>query len=359
MRQRLAVVFLVLLRMAIGWHFLFEGMEKYDSIKLWGATDSRKPWTSETYFREAAGPMGALVRRQIGGDLDDLALARLTVRNESGTFPRLPDGLDQEWDDYFIRFVAHYGLDERQQAAARERLAREKEKSVVWFTAKDRPILWLMTGQLADYELKPFKHSYPTGSFDVKMSVSERVDEYRAKVQESRALPAESAALGHEVARARRAATRAEAVALRAELLALVDRRTEGMKQSLSRVLTAEQGQKGPVPESKKETFINFIDQATMWFLITVGACLLLGLFSRLSAFCGALFLLMTVLTVPSLPWLPPPPNSEGHYFIVSKNVIEMLALLMLTFIPSGRWFGLDAFIHALNPWAKRDVDAL
>ena len=52
---------------------------------------------------------------------------------------------------------------------------------------------------------------------------------------------------------------------------------------------------------------------------------------------------------------LPVPPNQEGYYLFISKNVIEMLALFMLACIPSGRWFGIDALIHALNPWRKKD----
>jgi len=62
----------------------------------------------------------------------------------------------------------------------------------------------------------------------------------------------------------------------------------------------------------------------------------------------------MTILSTPALPWLPEPPNTEGHYLIISKNVIEMLALFMLACIPSGRWFGLDALVDAFVPRRKK-----
>jgi uncharacterized membrane protein YphA (DoxX/SURF4 family) len=39
----------VVLRLVIGWHFLFEGLSKFE-------TDG---WTSEPYLREANGPLGA------------------------------------------------------------------------------------------------------------------------------------------------------------------------------------------------------------------------------------------------------------------------------------------------------------
>src|SRR5437773_12350519 len=93
---------------------------------------------------------------------------------------------------------------------------------------------------------------------------------------------------------------------------------------------------------------IKQIDQATIWGLLIIGGCLMLGLFSRVAAVAGALFLIMTLLTHPPLPWLPEPPNAEGHYVFISKNVIEMLALFLLACIPSGRWFGIDALIHAV-----------
>jgi uncharacterized membrane protein YphA (DoxX/SURF4 family) len=95
----------------------------------------------------------------------------------------------------------------------------------------------------------------------------------------------------------------------------------------------------------KSWTLIDFIDWSTRWFLLVVGCLLLVGLFSRLSCFAAAGFLLLTVLTQPSLPWIPAPPNSEGHYLVVNKNVIEMVALLALMTTRSGRWFGLDAIV--------------
>src|SRR5438034_11432069 len=71
-------VFLVLLRLAIGWHFLIEGVEKIESVRL-GLTETSRPWTSEGYVREASGPLVGLFRRQFG-DPDAAALERLTVQ---------------------------------------------------------------------------------------------------------------------------------------------------------------------------------------------------------------------------------------------------------------------------------------
>jgi uncharacterized membrane protein YphA (DoxX/SURF4 family) len=83
-----------------------------------------------------------------------------------------------------------------------------------------------------------------------------------------------------------------------------------------------------------------------MWGLTIVGACLIVGLFSRTACVLAAAFLLGTYLMFPPFPWLPSPPNNEGYYLFVNKNLIEMLALLALATTTSGRWFGLDALIY-------------
>jgi len=95
----------------------------------------------------------------------------------------------------------------------------------------------------------------------------------------------------------------------------------------------------------KSWTLIDFLDWSTRWFLLVVGVLLMVGLFTRLSCFSAAGFLLLTVLTQPSLPWIPAPPNAEGNYLVINKNVIEMVALLALMTTRSGRWFGLDAIV--------------
>jgi thiosulfate dehydrogenase [quinone] large subunit len=105
----------------------------------------------------------------------------------------------------------------------------------------------------------------------------------------------------------------------------------------------------------KSWDLIDFIDWSTRWFLLIVGVLLMVGLFTRLSCFAAAVFLAMTILTQPSVPWLPAPPVSEGNYLFVNKNVIEMVALLALMTTRSGKWAGLDAIVSALFGRRRRD----
>src|SRR5262245_9688308 len=74
--------FLIALRLAIGWHCFVEGMEKFNT----------PGWTSETYLREATGPLKDHYRNVAGDRLID----RLTF----GADGEFPDRLDREWTAY-------------------------------------------------------------------------------------------------------------------------------------------------------------------------------------------------------------------------------------------------------------------
>jgi thiosulfate dehydrogenase [quinone] large subunit len=73
-----------------------------------------------------------------------------------------------------------------------------------------------------------------------------------------------------------------------------------------------------------------------------------LGLFTRLAALGGIVFILLFYFANPpfvgyfySLP-------TEGSYLIVNKNVVELCALLVILVTGSGRFAGLDRIIHGL-----------
>ena len=86
----------------------------------------------------------------------------------------------------------------------------------------------------------------------------------------------------------------------------------------------------------------------TMWGLTLVGACLILGLFTRLASVIGIAFVLMFDLAAP--PWIgyffaiP----TEGSDLIVNKNLVEVAALAVIFFTGSGRFAGLDRILHGL-----------
>ena len=89
-------------------------------------------------------------------------------------------------------------------------------------------------------------------------------------------------------------------------------------------------------------------DLVTMWGLTIVGACLMLGLFTRLASLAGIGFILLFYFCNPpfigyfySLP-------TEGSYLVVNKNIVEVCALLVILVTGSGRFAGLDRILHGL-----------
>ncbi|MCA8992246.1 MAG: hypothetical protein KDA88_09725 [Planctomycetaceae bacterium] len=93
----IAIVLIIALRLSIGWQFLYEGLWKLDSLS------GPDPWTAEGYLRNAQGPFRETFRNMTG-DPDGLKL--LDYGNVS-----------TDWNNWRDRFIAHYGLDENQQAA--------------------------------------------------------------------------------------------------------------------------------------------------------------------------------------------------------------------------------------------------
>ena len=103
-----------------------------------------------------------------------------------------------------------------------------------------------------------------------------------------------------------------------------------------------------PVQTVRQIKPIEIMDFMTIWGITAIGAGLFSGTLTRAAALGGAAFLAMTYLAVPAFPWLPAPPQNEGNYVFVNKNVVEMMALLVIAATPSGRWFGGDAFLSWL-----------
>jgi uncharacterized membrane protein YphA (DoxX/SURF4 family) len=94
------------------------------------------------------------------------------------------------------------------------------------------------------------------------------------------------------------------------------------------------------VPPSDADR-LHRIDLAIGWLLMIVGGLLIVGLFTRLAAVVGALFLLSIICAQP--PWLATSVQTYTY-----NQAVEMLALLALATTPVGRWCGLDFFIGLL-----------
>ncbi len=340
----LTVSLLIVLRLAIGWHFLFEGIQKVHSTLL-GPTTTSKPFSSEGYFRETNGPLSAYLRHQIG-DPDERTLARLTVLPipegrdllDMSPLERMPPALNEEWEHYFHQFATFYQLNDAQHKEARVKFDKAREQLVAWLTDTN-----VEHG-------KPITKTFNASSFEAKYTMPMRIAEYRAKLNElHEVLDKKLPLLNRDVEKANLAKRKSDVRQLRESLVADLDEKTADMKKELASVLTAEQKTKGRMEEEPQQRpVLKWIDRATVWGLTAIGAGIFFGLFTRLSCLLAACFLAMTYLAEPAFPWLPVSPKAEGNYVWINKNVIEMFALLTLATIPTGRWLGLDGLVHWL-----------
>ncbi|UCG27061.1 MAG: DoxX family membrane protein [Bacteroidales bacterium] len=99
---------------------------------------------------------------------------------------------------------------------------------------------------------------------------------------------------------------------------------------------------------------LNVVDFLNIWGLILIGAGLILGSFTRISAIAGMVLLAFYYLSHPPFVGLTFAVPGEGSYLIVNKNLIEFFALAILVVFPTGHIIGLDRFVQGLKPVNKQ-----
>jgi uncharacterized membrane protein YphA (DoxX/SURF4 family) len=393
----IAVVLVVLLRLAIGWHLLYEGLWKYDQL------DTVRPWSAEGYLRNAQGPFRDYFRGMTG-DPDDLKWLDY-------------EWVSQRWDIWRDRFIEHYGLTEEQQKEldllldgpklVGERLSALPEDvelpSVVKYDSA-RKILYAD----ADTPIEPDQVGTTLASVPEEGRVNEEFRKtFQSLAEKSQDLsyrrqlkammlgdpervgatafqrdnsivyeprmgtvldPEEETVLLKygDVQKYRDMLARYEkklAAAdtdyehehlakeweqiqqLRVKLVQPVINLEQKLLTDAWSMLTPEQLAKGRLQYD--DSPIHGINRMTMWSLMFLGTLLIIGLFTPLAALAAAVMVFMFYLPVPPWPGVPQPPGPE-HAFIVNKNLIESMALLAIATLPTGRWFGVDAFIARL-----------
>jgi uncharacterized membrane protein YphA (DoxX/SURF4 family) len=286
----LAALFIVLLRIAIGWHFLHEGLEKVGSTY-----GGKEPFSAEIYLRNANGPFAPYFR-QIIPDVD--GLDRLD-----------PGRLKADLTADVSQITSHYGFDPDQQKKAQAILDENLQWATYWFDKPENA-----------QKFKKYEH-------DVReMDQTERNPE-SLSFQKERALDARR---GLEADR-------------RSLLGPLLDRR-KVLRDAVISLANVDQNKSAGVP-GPPWTNLEVINRLTMFGLVAIGFCLMAGLFTPVAACSAAAFLAMIYLAMPPLPGLPPNPKAEGNYLIVSKNLVEMLACLVIATTPSGHWVGFDSIL--------------
>jgi uncharacterized membrane protein YphA (DoxX/SURF4 family) len=375
-RWSIRVFFLLALRLAIGWHFLFEGLYKVNS-HLIGPTETNRPFSSEPYFRNAPGPVAAFLRKQFSDPNEVIAdRVRPTRQIKPTEFEKLaikeqaaacPDSVARQLDAMESNVQAVVKTEAAKELAmadadeakalkeAKTDADRTKSKESAEQARADARKKEGAAAELAQERIAATKAAYARWMYgvdgrpatvkhvkgDVLMPAPERLERIETLRREAKAADDRRAVdlgNGAGIEQKRAAESRTELIAAESDLAKDADAFVLALKNELN-------GGKSVEEEERPQSRGQLMDKVTMWFLIAVGALLMAGLFTRLACVLGAGFLVMTYLTYPPVPWYPLPPNTEGNPLFINKNVIECLALLMLATFPTGRWMGLDALI--------------
>lgn len=300
---------LVLLRIGIGSHFLYQGIWKY-----------RNPsFTSEAFLLQAKGPLADKFYEMVP---DQDGRQRLALPEPSRTSPDDHAASSEAeasqyetnlaaFDQYLTKFDRQYGLTNEQLAEAKKISSRFRDQQAAFLAENHEDIenYFHELERLAAMKSNPAKDA-PY----LQKRIWDKQQELRAQA---------------------------------AGWLRWLEGNWRLYEETLAMELSEAQKERGPVKTPM--TSLERIDLLVMGTNVAVGVCLIAGLFTRLACVGGGLFLLSIVAAQPDWPGLYPPPHpSAGRSLLINKEFIEMLAMFTLATTHVGRWGGLDFWVHNL-----------
>lgn len=280
----LGVAMLVLLRVTIGWHFYTEGVDKYQ----------QGTWDAKPFFSAARGPAAGQFR-QLVWDWD--GSLRLDVEKTKVHFATFRD-----------RVIRHYDFDEAQKRQAKVNYVMAVEQ-----------LEWVLETNANDIE------EYELGR-----------DRILQLEQDRRRTGVASLA-------GQRDTIRAEWTAKINPVLAQIDTVWTNYEAAQNAMANQDQIAKNKpltmgVPRNRLVD-TSVINQIVPYFDMTVGVCLLVGLFTPVAALAAAGFLGSVFISQ------FPPTTGPGSS---SYQLIECIACLVLAATGSGRFAGLDFIFHTI-----------
>jgi uncharacterized membrane protein YphA (DoxX/SURF4 family) len=394
----------VCLRIAVGWHFLYEGLWKIDSDT--GAAAYATSWyplqTSVARLRDyymTASP-GDYARTDAWFDeivktfkgrnhaLDEMQKARLGELRDKVKLAVLAASRGEIAPAEIVGFDWIYLRDEVLQRSAPP--AGEVFTALPFIQASAGPFRGAFRGAVPDIDglerlsaasvqrvlearqLEILEHFAKSGRpfdeeqkaklakacEDLKTAAVTTVNEesFQARLADYRALRArvdrDPGLVTAPFSRERLAEDRRKLDAIAGELLAFVNDPVEELAVQAQQIATVAQLAAGPFAAPPSASL--WIDRFIKVGLTAMGVCLLLGLFTPVAAVAAAVQLLVFYLASPPWPGLPAA-TMGGHYLYVDRNVVEMFAALAIAATGSGRIAGLDAYVTA---WRRRRKNA-
>jgi uncharacterized membrane protein YphA (DoxX/SURF4 family) len=333
------VLAIVLLRLAIGWHFIAEGLAKLGPAGF----------SAEPFLLQAKGPLAPYFHDQVPG---------FHRWRELLAKPRA----DVPWTDEERAKLAAWetGQKEKAEAAKREGEPPPVELPPIaayqpwgneiagnWRQLAER---FKDVAQLSESEAENVDDILRTQLGELANYLAENEDaiiEYRHELARLATLSDSPAAnelpyLDERIAW-KTSETRGPPNAWIADIRMFETTYVENLTELLeSKTDLSEEGRQAATAALAGDNRLGLINKLVTGVVLGVGILLVAGFFTRIASLVGGLFLLSVVLTQP--PWIP---GTEPVYY----QVVELMGLGVLLATGAGRWAGLDFFTYSF--WGK------
>ncbi|MFM7183647.1 MAG: hypothetical protein ACKO4Z_02595 [Planctomycetota bacterium] len=295
----LAVAALAFLRIACGLHFFLEGVSHL-----------RDPdWSSAGFRRAAVGPLATAYKSSLPetGDWSG-TLGKASDRPADEAAKAWRESVVASWRRLLEARLKAVPLAAEAKAAAEASLESAAQELAAYGKgiADDLADYRLQVGRLAAAERKP-------GSRDIPFERERLAKKQKELAGQGAAWMKDAAAIGQK----------------------LVASWDEQLPDPASRSRAAAVAE--PTPLWKADRFVS-------WSLVTIGACLVLGIATKFNAVGGALFLASVIASQPF--WVP---GAQATY----DQWVELAALLAIAALPIGGWSGLDFFLTRWCPLGR------
>ena len=292
----IGVLMLVLLRLTIGWHFHSEGISKI----------RQGDWDASPFFANAKGPFAEHFHQM--------------VWDHDGSVRRNAEYTRQLFTDYRDQAADYYSFGDNELKVANDTI---------------------------DQAIK---------ALDVILEDNyDDLEEYDLGLKRIETLNAQGDRVGVESLAGQIATVKRENDAKIKPVLKEIDQLWAAYEVSINALAAPNQRAASPPLELRKPRTAridtSIINRMVPYFDLTVGWCLLLGLFTPAAALAAAGFLGSVFLSQ-----YPPEPGPASTNY----QLIECMACLVLAATGAGRFAGLDFFIHLLfrRGQAKQTGDA-
>jgi uncharacterized membrane protein YphA (DoxX/SURF4 family) len=324
------VAALVILRLSLGCHFLYEG--------VWKITH-RDEFSAEPFLSTAKGPLAGFFYAMIPDQYGRQRLAIEKIKDKDGkTAERVDTGpIAARWGEIRLNLVNYLNPGPPADEGARKRYDKFQTDSQV---------------TLDKFKISLQEYFSDKETVAAIKAYFQSLDRFENDPEIGQGAPYQKERRWNRMIELRGEA-KAWIDEIQNQEQAFVEALRDNMPDDYCEKCATMPGNWQPWKWSQMQ-LINF---AVTYGITAIGICLLLGLFTRLSALGGAAFMCFVVMTQPAWPAFYPPDLPQlGHALLINKDFIEMVALLVVASSPVGRWGGLDHFIHCLivEPFMSR-----